>query len=206
MYDFFPPITAAIVTVVLTSIVAYIVFRARNVKRVQIEIPYEFKRKEITVVVVNTGSIPVTVRSMGFSSPIIFDKGINHSKPKWVLRVLNILRIGWLFPYYGEHIRDSYIEFLMSRGQSYCELLNYGEMLKLEPGESATRTTKSDVLSSFVRNPLESDAEVDISVVLLFPYCRLVGVEGSRWGSMVVFVNDSTHRDSFIMAGGLKLT
>ena len=215
MSEFLPPVTAAIVTVFLTSLVAYVVFRYRNTQRVEVQIPYHYQKAEISVILTNTGFAPITVQTMGISAPLSSDNTDDFRDNR--TRVLKVLRLQYLDPSWRERSIDGFAETFLSKANLYWEMMEDGEMIKLERGESVTRTANTDEIIasiqqiehnnflSIARNHVDGFDEPLESSLVVFPYCRLVGRKNPRWGNMVVLAKSPSTRGRWGMVANLDL-
>lgn len=215
MSAFWAPILAAIVTVLLTSIVAYIVFRYRNIQRLEVQVPYVYQKTDVSVIVTNTGFVPVTVQTLGLSAPLSSSITGAYSH-RWT-RLLRVLRLQWLDPCWRERLIDGFAETSLSKGRLCWEMIEDGEMLKLERGESVTRTANMDEIISSIqhmehsnflstaRSHVEGFHHPLESSLVIFPFCRLVGRKNPRWGNMVVLAKSPTSRGKLGMVASLDL-
>ncbi len=182
-------IVTGTVLLALAAAIAYVSFRFRDMKIVEIEIADDgWEGDEITLTVVNTGRVPVTVRRLRITAPLggLSTRDAKLSKWTRLARKLNLKRLA-VYP--RRCLVDAEVEDWMSRGHWYGEMLEKGEMIKLEPAESASRSVNRAVLDMTQKIGEKSEG------VLVFPSCELVGNEAASWGNPVGFAKGTTLSD-----------
>ena len=202
----------AIISIALTAVVTYAAFRYRNRKLVEVDIANRYWKADVTdmtVTVVNTGLIPVTVRSLGICVPV-GKQPVLEPKLDWWVRLSRKLHVSWCIRLYGKLLigrlglsrRDQLLgaiaEVTMSGAQWQYETLKDGELPRLQQGESETRIISIQVLSIPDRFSREDHA------VQLMPFCELVGDKTRKWGNLTFFAKISNGKDQWLHLGGTK--